>query len=398
MYTKSYQPPQLPIYFDTAATTQVDPLVSEAMSAVLNDATHFANPSSTEHNLGRQAEEYIEDSRALIANEFNCEPDEVVFTCGATESINLALRGVMDALALHAPEQKRHIITSTIEHSATAACCSALEQTGTEVTYLDPAADGRINPQSLRQALTPETVLISLIHTSNEVGTIQPIEEIAAIAAEHGVILHVDAAQAAGKMPIDMAKSGIDMLSLSAHKFHGPKGSGCLIIRDRQRLPIRPLCFGGGQEFGLRPGTLATHQIVGLSKALELAAQRRAEDLKHVSGLRQRFLGCLQDAGIDMYIHTPLEYSSPYIINFAIAGIPSSVLINQTREQIAIASGSACSSGSLDPSPILRAMGVEGDPLYGAVRVSFSRQHTEAEIDYAAAAISNAAQRVKQMR
>ena len=383
-----------PIYFDTAATTPLDPEVCAAMYAVLSGDDTFANPSSTEHTPGLDAAARIEDSRRRIAAELGCETDEIIFTAGATESINIALRGLMDTVAQRAPSQKRHIVTSNIEHKATLACCAALEETGTAVTYLDPQTDGRISPDDVRAALRPETLLISLIHTSNEVGTTQPIDQIAALAAEHGVLLHVDAAQAAGKIALDIAAAGIDLLSLSAHKFHGPKGIGCLAVRERSRLPIRPLCFGGGQEYGLRPGSLPTHQIVGLTSALELTARRREADRYHVERLRWRFLESLESS-LEVRVHTDLEYSSPYIVNIAIPGIPSDALINQTRTEIAIASGSACAPGAVDPSPVLRAMGIGGDSLYGAVRISFSREHTEEDIDYAANAIIGAVERIR---
>ncbi|MBK1735428.1 cysteine desulfurase [Halorhodospira abdelmalekii] len=388
---------QRPIYFDTAATTPLDPEVCAAMFAVLNGEEAFANPSSAEHEPGLQTAARIATARASVAEELDCEADEVLFTSGATESINLALRGIMDAVALRAPAQPRHIVTTAIEHKATLACCAALEEMGTAVTYLDPAADGRICPQAVRDALRPETLLISLIDTNNEVGTTQPVAEVAAIAAEHGVVLHVDAAQAAGKRAIDVAASGIDLLSFSAHKFHGPKGVGVLVVRDRPRLPLRPLCYGGGQEFGLRPGTLPTHQIVGLARALELAAVHRPTDLHHVTELRQRLLAQLREFNPQPSIHTNLQHSSPYILNFSIPGISSAALINQTRDQIAIASGSACAAGAIDPSPVLRAMGVDDDALYGAVRISFSRQHSAADIDFAAAAIAAAVDRIRRM-
>ncbi|KAA6182247.1 cysteine desulfurase [Thiohalocapsa marina] len=379
-----------PLYLDTAATTPLAPEVIAVMVEALGDPTGYANPSSAEHVPGRAAAALIEAARGRVARELGCEADEVVFTSGATESINLALRGI----ALAHAGQGRHIVTSRIEHKATLACCKSLEQEGFEISYVDPERDGRVSPEAIAAALRPDTLLISLMHTNNETGVIQPVEAVAEVATQHGVLLHVDAAQAAGKLKIDMGASGIDLLSLSAHKFHGPKGAGCLLIRDRRRLRLRPLCYGGGQEFGLRPGTLATHQILGLAAALELAAERRAHDLQHVADLKAQFLERL-GAALPLQVHGSPQQASPYIVNLSIDGIRSDALINQTAADIAIASGSACSSGTVDPSPVLRAMGVAEEALYGAVRVSFAPQHTPAEIAFAADAIIAAVQRIR---
>jgi cysteine desulfurase len=384
------QPVRQPIYFDTAATTRVAPEVMQAMVQALGDDALFANPSSAAHWPGRAAIAAIDQARERVAAEFGCEAAEVVFTSGATESINLALRGLATAHA----EQGRHIVTTRIEHQATLACCQALERDGFEVTYLRPESSGRVAPASVAAALRPDTLLISIMHINNETGVMQPIDAIADIAAEQGVLLHVDAAQAAGKFPIHLHQAQIDLLSLSAHKFHGPKGVGCLLIRDRRRLPLRPLVYGGGQEFGLRPGTLPTHQILGLAAALELAAERRVADLARVAALKARFLTKLS-AALPIRVHGDGAHSSPYILNLSIDGIRGDALINQTAADIAIASGSACSSGTVEPSAVLRAMGIEGDALYGAVRVSFDREHTDADIDHAVDAIVAAVGRLR---
>ncbi len=389
---KPREPPR-PIYFDTAATTRVAPEVREAMFQVLADPMLFANPSSAEHGLGRQAAVVIDQARDAIATELACETDEVIFTSGATESINLALRGI----ALSHAEHGRHIVTSMIEHKATLACCAALERDGFSVTYLAPSTSGVVSPESIADALQPDTLLVSIMHTNNETGAMQPIEAIAALAAERGVLLHIDAAQAAGKFPISLTRTPIDLLSLSAHKFHGPKGIGCLAVRDRRRLRLQPLTYGGGQEFGLRPGTLPTHQILGLALALTLAAARRDEDLKHVTALRAQFVDAVTNK-LGAIIHGDPDCASPYILNFAVPGIRSDALINQTAAEIAIASGSACSSGAFEPSPVLRAMGIEGDSLYGAVRISFDRSHTEDDIGTAVETITAAIHRMRMLQ
>jgi cysteine desulfurase len=302
------------------------------------------------------------------------------------------LRGVALANARHG----RHIVTTQIEHKATLACCDALAQEGFEITRVPPGQDGRVDPAAVAAAMRPDTLLVSVMHTNNETGVMQPLQDIAAVAEDLGVLLHVDAAQAAGKLPIDLSRIPIDLRSLSAHKFHGPKGIGCLFVRDRPRLPLRPLTFGGGQEFGLRPGTLPTHQIVGLATALKLVSEHRDRDVAHVSGLRARFIERLS-AAIPLKVHGAREAVSPYIVNFSLPGISSDALINRCASEIAIASGSACSSGTVEPSHVLRAMGVEGDLLYGAARVSFDRYHTAEDIDAAVDAIVRSANKIREL-
>lgn len=377
------------LYFDTAATTRIAPEVLAAMVRQLSCPQTFANPSSAAHVPGRAAAAVVESARAEIAAELRCEPDEVIFTSGATEADNLALRGV----ALAHAQQGRHLITTRIEHHAVLACCASLEREGFLVTYLSPNRQGWVDPAAVADALRPDTLLVSLMHTNNETGVMQPIAEVAALAAERGVLLHVDAAQAAGKLPIDLNLTPIDLLSISAHKFHGPKGIGCLVVRNRRQLRLLPLMYGGGQEFGLRPGTLPTHQIVGLATALTLAAQRRTADLTHVAELKRQFLIRLR-ARLSIQVHGEGAVTSPYIVNLSVPGIGSDALINQVAYTIAIASGSACSSGTVEPSAVLRTMGIEGDLLYGAVRVSFDRTHSLNDVITAADAIIAAVQRI----
>ena len=380
------------LYFDTAATTPVAPEVLERMVESLGSADSYANPSATTHLPGQTAAAVVAAARAAIAVELGCETDEVIFTAGATEANNLALRGV----ALAHAATGRHLVTSAMEHQSVLACCGALQREGYEVTYLAPNRKGWIEPEAVRAALRPDTLLVSLMHTNNETGVIQPIAEVAEIAAEAGVLFHVDAAQATGKFTIDLQQLPIDLLALSAHKFHGPKGVGCLVVRNRRRLRLQPLMQGGGQEFGLRPGTLATHQIVGLSAALTLAAQRRTADLAQVAGLKQQFLERL-GSHLAIHLHGDPARCSPYIVNFAIPGIGSAALINQLSTEIAFASGSACSSGVVEPSHALRAMGIEGEALYGAVRFSFSRDHTTADIALAVDQIVAAVARMREL-
>lgn len=379
-----------PLYFDTAATTAVAPEALARMVEWLGGMD--ANPSSANHLPGRAAAAAVEQARTEIASELGCEPDEAVFTSGATEANNLALRGI--ALA-HAARGK-HIVTSAIEHKSVLECCAALHREGFDIDYLKPNAGGWIDPEAVARALRPDTLLVSLQHANNETGVMQPVSEVAELAAQAGVLLHVDAAQAAGKFRIDLQETPIDLLSLSAHKFHGPKGIGCLIVRDRRHLRLRPLMYGGGQEFGLRPGTLPTHQIVGMSAALRLSAQRRETDLAHVAALKRQFLEQLAER-VSVQTHGDLRRGSPYIVNFSVAGIGSDALLNQLAAELAIASGSACASGAIEPSHVLRAMGIEGEALYGAVRLSFSRDHTQADVSAAVARIAAAIGRMKEL-
>lgn len=380
------------LYFDTAATTRIAPQVLAAMVEQLNGTVTFANPSSSAHASGRAAAAIVEKARAQVASELCCEADEIIFTSGATEANNLALRG----LALAHGDRGRHLVTSTIEHKAVLACCASLERDGFEVTYLAPNRCGWVDPAVIAAALRPDTLLVSLMHTNNETGVMQPIDEVAALAAEQGVLLHVDAAQAAGKFRIDLQKTPIDLLSLSAHKFHGPKGIGCLVVRNRRQVRLQPLMYGGGQEFGLRPGTIPTHQIVGLAAALMLAADRRAADLAEVANLKRHFIESL-GSRLPIQNHGRSEDASPYIVNFSIVGIGSDALINQLAGLVAIASGSACSSGTVEPSHVLRAMGIEGDPLYGAVRASFDRNHSISEVMMAVEQIVAAVRRMQEL-
>ena len=380
------------LYFDTAATTRVAPEVVAAMVAQLNSVDSYANPSAISHQPGQAAAAVVAEARASIAAELGCESDEVIFTSGATEANNLALRGVALAHAAHG----RHLVVSAIEHPAVLACCDALEREGYAITRVAPNRQGWIEPEAVAFALRPDTLLISLMHINNETGMMQPVTEVAELAAEAGVLFHVDAAQAAGKFRIDLQRLPIDLLSLSAHKFHGPKGAGCLVIRHRRHLRLQPLLYGGGQEFGLRPGTLATHQIIGLSTALTLAATRREADLLHVAELKRQFLDQLS-VHFPIQIHGDLSRSSPYIVNLSIAGISSTALLNQLAGELAIASGSACSSGAIEPSPVLRAMGIEGESLYGAIRVSFSRDHSVSEVAEAVQRIAAAVQRMQEL-
>lgn len=379
-------------YLDMASTTPIAPEAIKSMLEYMGATSCYANASSTGHVSGQQAANAVFKFRTLIAKNLGCEPKEVIFTSGATESNNLALRGIASAHF----SRGRHLITSSIEHKSVLATCHELEKSGFMVTYLEPNKKGWIEPSLVKKALRSDTLLVSVLHTNNETGVTQPIDEIADLLVEEGVLFHVDAAQAGGKLAIDLSEVPIDLLSLSAHKFYGPKGIGCLIVRNRPHLSLKPIITGGGQEFGMRSGTLPNHQIAGMSTALQLVVDNRAQDLTHVAALKKHFIEQLEQY-LTIRIHGDIDRSSPYIVNFSITGISSDALINQLATTVALSSGSACSLGTIDPSYVLRAMGVEGDDLYGAVRASFSRYHTMVDISQAVEQIVVAVRRMQEL-
>lgn len=380
------------LYFDTAATMPMErQVVDEMLKHMLADG-NFGNPSSEMHNIGRRANQELNSARNSVASTFGCLAKEVIFTSGATESINLAINGLVSAHQ----DKGRHIISSTIEHKATLECCKNLQSKGFDVSYVTPSKGGFIELESIKKVLSEKTLLVSLMHINNETGVIQPIEEIAEYLSQQGIMFHVDAAQSAGKVAIDMEEMGIDLLSISAHKFAGPKGIGALLIRNRARLKMMPLVFGGGQEFNLRSGTQAVHQIVGLKEALSISSMKASENYSYVSALKQAFIEKITRQ-IEVYIHGDQSLCSPYIINFSVPGIPSDMLINRLSNEVAIANGSACSSGTIEPSYVLRAMGLSDDKLYGAVRVSFGAYHTIEEINKVADYIADAVKRIKEL-
>ncbi len=366
------------IYLDYAATTPADPQVIEVMKHYLGIEDIFGNPSSIQHHVGLQAEEAVEQARAQIAACLNCRIKDIVFTSGATEANNLALKGIA-----HANQHLgNHIITSAIEHKSVLDTCKALEQDGFKITYLRPDIDGKIALKDIEQAITTQTLLISIMQVNNETGFIQDIAAIAEFAQSKNIFFHVDAAQSAGKLTLDLSQIPIDLLSISAHKFYAPKGIGCLYIRNRHNVSLKPLFNGGGQEYGLRAGTLATHQIVAFAKALMIAGERQQQDYDHALNLRTQLLTGLKQ--IDgLIINSDLNNSLPNIVNLSFKNIGADMLLIRLQDKIAISSASACSSGTIEPSYVLRAMGIEGDRLYGAVRISFGRFSHAEDIKYA---------------
>lgn len=367
------------IYLDYAATTPMAPEAVAAMVECLSMEGVFANPASFQHEMGERANSVVEEARAEIASILNCKSKDLIFTSGATESNNLAIKGI----ALRYQKKGNHIITSASEHKAVLDTCKFLENVGFKVTYLKPDIDGRFSLDRILDALTDETILVSMMQVNNETGVIQNINLIAEALKDKDIFFHVDAAQSAGKLTIDLAKTPIDLLSISAHKFYGPKGIGCLYVRDRKKTNLAPLMHGGGQENGLRPGTLPTHQIVGMATAFKIAHDLIVSDYEHFERLEQILIAQLNQLQ-GVHFNGDNTQKVPNIINVSFDQVSSDSLIIAVKDDLAIASGSACNSGAIEASHVLRSMGIEGDRLYGAVRISFGRYTTESDINKAA--------------
>jgi cysteine desulfurase len=366
-----------PIYLDYAATTPVDPRVAQKMLACLTMDGNFGNPASRSHVYGWRAEEAVENARRQVADLLHADPREIVWTSGATESNNLALKGA--AHFYRAQGRGAHIVTSQIEHKAVLDVCGQLEREGFEVTYLNPGSDGIIDPGQVAEAIRADTLLVSLMHANNEVGTINDIGAIGAVCREHKVLLHVDAAQSAGKLPIDMQALPVDLMSLSAHKLYGPKGVGALYVRRKPKVELQAEIHGGGHERGMRSGTLATHQVVGMGEACALAAAEMALESERILLLRKRFLSSLSDLP-EIFINGDAERRLPGNLNLSFGGVDGEALLIGLKD-LALSTGSACTSASLDPSYVLRALGLSDLLALSALRFSFGRFTTEQDID-----------------
>ena len=374
-----------PIYLDYAATTPVDPRVAEQMVACLTMDGNFGNPASRSHIYGWRAEEAVETARRQVADLINADPREIVWTSGATESNNLALKGAAHfARAMRRSRgegEAAHIVTSQIEHKAVLDVCAQLEREGFAVTYLDPGADGIVEPEQVAAALLPDTVLVSLMHANNEVGTINDIAAVGALCRARGVLFHVDAAQSAGKIPVDVRAMAVDLLSLSAHKLYGPKGVGALFVGRRPRVELEAQIHGGGHERGMRSGTLATHQVVGMGAACALAAAEMAGEAPRILRLRQRFWTGIKDLP-EVYINGDAERRLPGNLNISFGGVDGEALLLALKD-LALSTGSACTSASLDPSYVLRALGCSDNLALAALRFSFGRYTSEQDVDTA---------------
>jgi len=365
-----------PIYLDYAATTPVDPRVAEKMCDCLTLEGNFGNPASRSHKYGWLAEEAVEIARGNVAELINADPREVVITSGATESDNLALKGV----AHQNSEQGKHIITSAYEHKAVLDSCKALEQEGFEVTYLKPGSDGLISPESVADALREDTILVSIMHVNNELGTINDVTAIGALCRDRSILFHVDAAQSVGKIPVDVQAMNIDLLSISAHKFYGPKGIGCLFVRRDPSVKIAAQIHGGGHERGMRSGTLATHQIVGLGEAAAIALKELSHEVEQLSTLRDEFWKRLQVLE-GVYLNGTLKTHIPGILNVSFDGVDGETLLMSLHD-LAVSTGSACTSATVEPSYVLKTLGLKDELAHASIRFSFGRFTTKEEIDY----------------
>lgn len=368
------------VYLDHTATTPIHPEVLAAMRYVLESV--FGNPSSL-HSFGREAREYLEDARCKVAELIGASPEEIVFTSGGTEADNLAVLGVVYAYR----GQGNHIITSSIEHHAVLDACKALSRDGFDVTYLPVDQYGFVDPDDVRKALRKETILITVMHANNEIGTIEPIEEIAAIARENGVVFHTDAVQTAGHIPVNVERLGVDLLSLSAHKFYGPKGVGALYIRRGIRL--LPILHGGGQEGNRRPGTENLPGIVGLGKAAEIAARELDSQVVSVRGMRDRLIKGVLEKISDVRLNGHPVQRLPQNAHFSFWGVDGkSLLRGLDMEGIAASAGSACSSGAVHPSHVLLAIGLPLELASASVRLTLGRVNTEEDVDYCVEVLS----------
>ena len=381
---------RVPVYLDCAATTPVDPRVAERMAAYLTEDGDFGNPASETHVFGQRARAAVEEAREQVATAIGAEPREIVFTSGATEADNLALKGT----AAFQRDRGRHIVTAASEHKAVLDTCEALEFSGFEVSRVRPGRDGRVDPEAIRAALREDTILVSVMHANNETGVINDIAAIGAVARDHGARFHTDAAQTVGKLPLDVGRLPVDLVSLSGHKVHGPKGVGALWVRRRPRVRLVPQAHGGGHERGLRSGTLPTHQVAGLGTALSIATAERERDETHNEALRERLEQHLEGVpGVhDNGAGAP---RLPGIRNLSFAEVEGEALAAALADRVALATGSACTSASVEPSYVLAAMGRTPAQAAEAVRLSWGRFTTMEQMDAAAGELIEAVRRLR---
>jgi cysteine desulfurase len=382
---------KLPIYMDNHATTPVDPRVVDAMLPYFTEK--FGNSASRNHSFGWTAEEAVENARAQVARLINATPKEIVFTSGATESDNLAIKGAAEMYR----EKGNHIITQVTEHKAVLDACKRLEKYGYEVTYLPVGKDGRVDLEELRSAITPKTILITIMYANNEIGVIQPIAEIGKIAKEKGVFFHTDAVQACGKVPVDVQRDNIDLLSVSAHKMYGPKGVGALYVRRRNpRVQLASIIDGGGHERGMRSGTLNVPGIVGFGKAAELCQQEMPQESKRMAALRDRLKEHIFAKLDEVYINGSMIHRLPNNLNISFAFVEGESLLMGIND-VAVSSGSACTSATLEPSYVLKALGVGEDLAHTSIRFGLGRFNTEEEVDYVANRVIEVVSRLREL-
>lgn len=382
---------QLPIYLDYSSTTPVDPRVAKKMAECLEMEGNFGNPASRSHRFGWVAEEAVDIARNQIADLVNADPREIVFTSGATESNNLAIKG-----AAHFYHKRgKHVITLKTEHKAVLDTCRQLEREGFEVTYLEPMSNGLVDLDVLANSMRDDTVLVTIMHVNNEIGVIQDIAAIGELCRSRKVLFHVDAAQSTGKVEIDLQNLKVDLMSFSGHKTYGPKGIGALYVRRKPRVRIEAQIHGGGHERGMRSGTLATHQIVGMGEAFALAKSEMAAENERVRALRDRLWNGIKDIEA-VYLNGDLDQRVVHNLNVSFAYVEGESLIMALKD-MAVSSGSACTSASLEPSYVLRALGLNDELAHSSIRFSFGRFTTEEEIDYVIDVIRNAIDKLREM-
>ncbi len=382
---------KLPIYLDYSATSPIDERVAAKMAEFLTIEGNFGNPASRSHAFGWKAEKAVDEARAHVAALINADPREIIWTSGATESDNLAIKG-----AAHFYSQKgKHIITVKTEHKAVLDTCRQLEREGFEVTYLEPESNGLIDLGKLQAAITDQTILISVMHVNNEIGVIQDIAAIGEIARERKIIFHVDAAQSAGKVEIDMETLKVDLMSFSGHKIYGPKGIGALYVRRKPRVRLEAQMHGGGHERGLRSGTLATHQIVGMGEAFRIAKEEMATEIERIRMLRDRLYDGLKDIE-EVYVNGDMEHRVAGLLNISFNFIEGESLIMALRD-IAVSSGSACTSASLEPSYVLRALGRNDELAHSSIRFTIGRYTTVEEVDYTIELVRSAVTKLRDL-
>jgi cysteine desulfurase len=389
MQSKQAPSPQPPIYLDYSATTPVDPRVAEKMIPYLTQ--HFGNPASHSHPYGWAAEQAVEEARAQVAALVQADPKEIVWTSGATESNNLAIKG---AARFHRAKG-RHLVTLKTEHKSVLDTMRELERDGFEVTYLEPEADGLLDPDKFAAALRPDTVLASTMLVNNEIGVIQDIAALGGLCRARGILFHVDAAQATGKVDIDLQTTPVDLMSFSAHKTYGPKGIGALYVRRKPRVRIEAQIHGGGHENGMRSGTLATHQIVGMGEAFRIAREEMSLEIARIKRLRSKLVDGLRDLE-EVYINGNLERGVAHTLNMSFNYIEGESLMLAMKD-LAVSSGSACTSASLEPSYVLRALGRPDQLAHSSIRFTFGRYTTEADIDHAVVLIKEKIQKLRDL-
>lgn len=382
---------KLPIYLDNNATTPMDPRVLEAMIPYFTD--HFGNAASRNHPFGWQAEEAVDYAREQVAKLIGADPKEIIFTSGATEGDNLGIKGVYEMYA----SKGNHIITCTTEHKAVLDTCKHIERSGGEVTYLEVNAEGLIDLKQLEAAIKPTTILIAIMYANNEIGVIQPVKEISAIARKHGVLFFTDGTQAVGKIPVDVNKDGIDVMAFTAHKMYGPKGVGALYVRRKNpRVKVTAQMDGGGHERGMRSGTLNVPGIVGFGKACELARLEMADDAARLSVLRDKLENALLQLE-EAYVNGSRQHRLPHVSNISFKYVEGEGLMMGFNKNIALSSGSACTSASLEPSYVLKALGLGDDLAHSSLRFGLGRFTTEEQIDYTIKAVSETVIKLREM-